>query len=238
MPTIDLLGGLQFYVFFLSSLMEQELKSIDDGQFLQTVSLEYNSIKLKLDLKDTVNRPLLYLQADFRIEGKKATFENIYIHRQNREKEVKKFISSRDLNDGLPWDPSLKSHQYNPTVVQYVAIADEIAKMGYHCSSGDDYATSYYSRIIVTDDQIELHQTNHYNSRSTDHKDDYHLRDLEFYIPIKPSKEKSDRAGFDEHWIGGMRIYFSDRSSANNRGCGNSIRDKIEVQKADFKKVN
>jgi len=239
MATIDLLGGLQFYVFLLSSLMEQELKSIDDGKFVQTVSLEYNSIKLKLDLIDTLNGPVLYFQGDFIIEDQKITCNQIYSRPEARETAIKNFLFSHAPKHSLVWQPGTKTNYYDSTVLQYVAIADEIAKVGSNCASGDDYRPGYFSKIMVMDDQIVLEQTNHYNSRSTTSKDDYHLRDLEFYIPLKTFEgQKSNRTGLDNHWVGGMRIYFSDRSSPNNERCGNAIKAKIDAEIDKFEQTH
>jgi hypothetical protein len=111
-------------------------------------------------------------------------------------------------------------------------MAESIAEQAYQCTSGDDYGPGYFSKIKLTSNGITLEQINHMNSKSLAHKQDYSLRDLEFFIPY--GSQKPGKLLFEEEYIGTMRIRFSDRSSANNRNCGDRIRQQIDAERVKF----
>jgi hypothetical protein len=235
MTTIELLGGLQAYVALLATLRDLETQKNPGEQYSSTVSLSYNTLTLKLDVisESAQDRrsSLLYLQCTFRIAQQNVFFSEIYCQNNEREKELKDLIVHHTPAAGRAWNPVVQANIYKPEVVRYLAIADEIAKEGDSCSQGDNYSPGYFSEIIVADKEIELKQINHWNARSIDHKDDYHLRDLKFFIPLHSNEEKISR---HDYAIGKMFIDLSNRSSRNNRHCGDKIREKIELEKLRY----
>ena len=237
MPTINLLNGLEAYFILLGSLTEQELKEIDESEILKKVTLTYDFITLDLSLADTTKTPSLYFRATFEINQHTVALKTLYSHNPDRESKIKNFILSKSPNHGNVWDTGTDARSYNQAIERYLTIADEIAKKGYLCSSGDDFRPGYFSEISITDNEITLKQINRYNSRSIDHKDNYHMRDLEFYIPLKhigPEKKRHN-LGSDSCQIGDMTIFFSDRSSEKNKACGNEIVKKIREEGLAFK---
>jgi hypothetical protein len=219
---------------------DRQTEDNSESGLRKKVSLSYSFITLKLDISN--KQPgqdkystQLYLQCTFQIDEQRTLCTEVYCHDADREDEVKNFILQRTPAAGYPWNTSLNRKTYNREIVYYIAIADKIAKKGYSCSSGDNYKPGYFSEIIIEENRIILKQINHWNSRSIFHKDDYHLRDLEFFIPLcADSKQESTNHDFQ---IGQMRIRFSDRSSENNRHCGNAIMEKIMEEKALFEKL-
>ncbi|HMJ69780.1 MAG TPA: hypothetical protein VK508_12840 [Cyclobacteriaceae bacterium] len=108
----------------------------------------------------------------------------------------------------------LKAFPYPAKIKEQVEVADKIAALAVNFTDGDNYRPGNFSKVLLTEDYIELSQVNHMNAKSLAHKEDYSLRSLVFTIP------------FD----GSMSVKFSDRSSQNNRVCG----DKIEQWLRNF----
>ena len=245
MNTIDLLHGLYDYMSLLTLIegIEMNYRQTEDGSesgLRKKVSLSYSFITLKLDISNKqpgqdAYSTQLYLQCTFQIDEQRTLCTEVYCHNKDRENEVKNLILQRTPAAGYPWDTATNRKTYNQETVHYIAIADKIAEKGSSCSSGDNYRPGYFSEIIIEETRIILKQINRWNSRSIDHKNDYHLRDLEFFIPLSAdTKEKSNNLDFQ---IGQMRIRFFDHSSENNRHCGNAIMEKIMEEKALFEKL-
>jgi hypothetical protein len=116
---------------------------------------------------------------------------------------------------------------------RYLAVAESIAGCTYLCAAGDDYRPGYFSEITVDNEGVTLRQINHMNAKSLDHRNDYSLRDLEFFIPFNEVTDQS-RLKFGEETIGKMRVSFSDRSSDNNRKCGDRVEEKIAEERLQF----
>jgi hypothetical protein len=129
---------------------------------------------------------------------------------------------------------SSDSSSLSSEVNAYLTMAESIATPAYLCAAGDDYRPGYFSEISLDANGITLEQINHMNSRSLNHKTDYSLRNLEFFIPLDDSPEQNKRPGIDTEYIGKMRVDFSDRSSENNRKCGDKIMEKLEEERAKF----
>ena len=118
---------------------------------------------------------------------------------------------------------------FTEEVMNCVKIADEIAQQAYQCNAGDNYYPGYFSEILLNAKGISLSQVNKWNSRSIDHKHDYTMRELHFFIPYNHYQLSHPSRG--EDFIRNMSVSFSDASSQNNRQCGDLIRDKIRLQK-------
>ena len=131
---------------------------------------------------------------------------------------------------GLPWSTNQRDN-YSKEIIDYLIMADSIAGQSYLCSSGDDYYPGCFSTIEIGEDSILLQQTNHHNARSIDHKQNYTMRKLEITIPLKSPYHDRDC----DHKIGKMLINFSDRSSKQNKTCGDKILKMIEEETQKFK---
>lgn len=236
MRTLDLLTSLDDYVSLLQAVKDKEASNLADkkeeqGIFITAVSLRYNFIMLKLEHGKKLpssHRYMLsrYMEFTFRIEQEKVSVATFYFQHKEREAVVKKFILEKAPTK---WLPGNKKNRYGDDVVRYLSIADDIAKSTQQCAAGDNYSPGYYSEIIVEESRLVLRQTNHWNSRSLDHRDDYHLRDLEFFIPFQSVEEK---ASSYDYRIEKMFINFSDISSKNNRSCGELLKQKMAEHNA------
>jgi hypothetical protein len=236
MRTLDLLTSLTEYVTLLQSVKNKELadlsiKKDSEEIFIISISLRYNFIILKMDRGKkfpTSNRYMLsrYMECTYRIDQDKIVLATFYFQNKEREEVVKKYLFE---NTPSSWTPGKEKNSFSPEVVRYLTIADDIAKSAHQCSAGDNYSPGYYSEISVEEDRIVLRQINRLNSRSLDHRDDYHMRDLEFFIPLQVLEEKASSYDFR---IDNMFINFSDMSSKNNKGCGQQVMAKIVEHKA------
>jgi len=237
MNTIGLLNALHSYQLLLTAIAASVM---GDGntELIKTISLSYDTIKLKVDKvtrqageDNRFSSPALYLQCVFQINQQQVAITDIYCELKDQTNELKDFILQHTPAGGWVWNTKIKEAAYSAETLNYLTIADRIAKEVYLCASGDNYRPGYYSEIIVEEKHISLKQINRHNSRSVNHKDDYHLRDLEFLIPLQPAPEKPS---FQDEQIGEMRIHFSDHSSKNNKACGNRISEKIREEKLKF----
>jgi hypothetical protein len=236
MRTLDLLTSLDDYVSLLEAVKDKEIsnpfeKKEDPGIFIAVVSLRYNFIMLKLEHGKKLpssQRYMLsrYMECTFRIEQDKVSVATFYFQQKEREAAVKKFILE---NAPAKWLPGSKKNRYEESVVRSLSIADDIAQTAYQCEAGDNYSPGFYSEILIEQNRVILRQTNHWNSRSLDHREDYHLRDLEFFIPLQATEEK---ASSYDYRIETMFINFSDMSSKNNRSCGERLRQKMAEHNA------
>jgi hypothetical protein len=121
--------------------------------------------------------------------------------------------------------------RYPNEVLESIQTADGIASFTRNCARGDDYRPGNFSKVNVATDRIELEQINHMNARSVDHKNNYSLRDLKFTIPLD-SKPLGKSVG-QKFYIGNMMVEFSDRSSQNNRACGDKVVAELERLSAE-----
>ncbi len=110
---------------------------------------------------------------------------------------------------------------YSSEVLQAMQTADSIAELAQNCARGDDYRPGNFSKISVASNEIKLEQNNHMNAKSLAHKNDYSLRNLVFTIPLEPNP--ANERSLEKYQIGMMTVKFSDRSSENNRSCGDKI---------------
>ncbi|HEY5748337.1 MAG TPA: hypothetical protein VIU12_19845 [Chryseolinea sp.] len=239
--TIDLLSALQEVRTLLTTIELMEMKhhaqSGDPADaFHKMITLSYNALKLKLFIdrklpKQEGHSPALYLQVTFEINENKLEHTGVYCEQRDREPEIVQFMQQSKPPAGFLWSTEKREGFYSDSVVHYLTLADTIAMQAQHCSSGDDYRPGYYSEIVLEDARIHLKQINHWNARSIDHRDDYFMRDLEFDIPLQPV---ATRSSFLNDTIGDMQIYFSDRSSGKNKGCGDKIQEQIRIAKMKF----
>jgi hypothetical protein len=214
----------------LSHVFEPDLQG-SDAQL--SVSLSYSRLRFNLD-----KLRVPYFQYTIQQETPNALTAECYYHDQQKIDMLKTHFAplatgTMEMSSGDTSGTVL----YSETVASYLVMADSIARCAYLCTAGDDYRPGYFSEITVNAEGITLQQINHMNSRSLDHKSNYSLRDLEFFIPLKQSSVEKPLAIMEDH-IGIMRIAFSDRSSQNNSMCGDRIQEKIDEEKLLFSKTH
>jgi len=196
--------------------------------FSKSVSLSYDTLKLILHELDGVDeRHAERFRAHFKLGEHQADLEDITCHRPGERDYITEHLST---NISASFDDQASVSMSKDTE-QYLTIADKIARRAYQCGMRDDYRPGVFSEAIVSDTAIVLKQVNHWNARSIDHKKDYQLRNLEFYIPTA-AVEARRRHSVD--MIGNMTVLFSDMSSANNRYCGDRIYQAIQEEKARY----
>ena len=199
----------------------------------KSVTLQNTRVKVNAYAKSETDHrqsALNVLMASFDTASQKAEPESLYCENKSLENNIKELFLLHAPKRFLIPD-SENHHVFNEETVHYLDIADRIAGQAYRCSSGDDYSTGNFTEIKIEDSQIILRQTNHWNARSIDHKSDYYLRDLELCIPLSSDELKP---AFMDEYVGRMRINFSDRSSKQNKICGDKIIEKIKEEKLKF----
>jgi len=237
LTSVNIISNLSDYVMLLkkltSLLLEIDKEDPDrDMAMVPTVSLEYGTIKMLLHTKSTEQN--LVLQTVFDLQHGLGILKDMYCLNPKASREISKLISESNVNAAIPWDTHGKQINLSSDVINYLEISDRIAQQAYLCASGDDYHPGYFSSTVIKDGAITLEQINRHNSRSIDHKRDYHMRDLKITIPLQPIHGESP---FCDFRIGDMMIEFSDTSSEQNRTCGKRIVHKIEEEAAKFGSV-
>lgn len=109
---------------------------------------------------------------------------------------------------------SVSQQQFPDHITKHLTTADSIASLALNCTAGDDYRPGNFSKVTYANTYIELQQVNYLNAKSLDHKNDYSLRSLVFRIPLSENSK--------------MITEFTDRSSENNRHCGDRIQAALD----------
>lgn len=237
MNAVELTNALGEYSSLLSSLEKKEQTFLrEDGKpvcaFSKSVTLCYGTLTMELKLIDNgSDHSDKDISCTFEINQKNVSLTDVDCGNKDREEDLRDYIIQH-VPSVFPNEHS-NENIYAGEIVTYLTIADAIAKQGYGCSLGDDYSPGNFSEITINDSCIVLRQINHWNARSLDHKNDYHLRDLEFYIPLTHIELVSS---FNDERIGRMLIRFSDRSSKNNKVCGDKIAEQLRKEKVDYEK--
>lgn len=83
-------------------------------------------------------------------------------------------------------------------------------------------------KLILTPQAVKVEYSNHRNSKSINHKDNYHMLDVNFWIA-----PKIDKTSFQDVVLNqAMKVQLYDGSSKNNQECGHQMERKIkELQK-------
>ena len=185
------------------SKMIELLKPGQKNDLNITASSEYSFITINITESDNH-----YATIRFEISDNTAKIESIHATEQHIQATVK----------SQTW-PGLKSNNpeklsWSGEIIQQVDAADNIASLTVNCTRGDDYHPGNFSKVLLSENHIELQQINYMNAKSLDHKNDYSLRSLVFRIPLTGSTK--------------MITEFTDRSSENNRHCGERIKAAID----------
>lgn len=87
-------------------------------------------------------------------------------------------------------------------------------------------------KLILTPQAVKIEYANRRNSRSINHKDNYHMLDVNFWIA-----PKIDKTSFQDVLLNqAMKVQLSDGSSKNNQACGNRMQQKIEELQKELSK--
>jgi len=233
----NIVNNLSGYLSLLKSVKWIVTRSnhprvVDEILIVPSITLEYKTVKMLLHSKKGLDDyPQLYFQAVFQVSADHGVLKDVYCVDKAIEDEFKNSNSNTISGPGIKWQDDSETNIYSDEVNGYLEISDRIAQQCYLCTSGDDYYPGYFSSTIVTEESITLKQINLHNSRSINHKSDYHMREL---IIMIPTIQNYHETSFSDYKIGGMRIKFSDRSSAGNTVCGEKITQRIAAEKSAF----
>lgn len=238
MKAIEILYNFTPYQLFLEELFEKESKANPGVHWERSIENQYRFIVLKVEYgENTEYRLQTAIKITFEIDKNKIALTEIYTEDPSKKEAIEKSILGNPAIREAQWHTEPNNTWYHEEeTTAYINIADEIAEAGSNCSSGDHYAPGHFSEIKVNSQGIFLNQINLYNSRSIDHKDNYHMRKLRFFIPLfkgmKVLREMEDMT----YQIGEMQVSFSDDSSPVNRRCGEKIVEQILQQQQIFGK--
>jgi len=219
MKAIEILYNLSPYQSLLQDIYKKESKEDPNFVWTKSLSSQYSFIILELKVKPIDDREAygeLVIQITFEIKNDKVVLNEVYCEEESKKKAIEELIKTNKTLHEAHWHKEPNNTWYcDEKVTAYINIADEIAMEAYNCNVGDDYRPGCFSEIRVEGNLIELSQVNLHNAKSSDHKDDYHMRKLYFYIPLttEPVKENYDM----NYQIGEMHIAFSDHSSSKNK---------------------
>ena len=244
MTTIEILQNLKPYVTFLEELKHSELSNVKNQEgFVElrgSVSNQYNFITVRLHC---VTSPLnddrksfderLLCEVRFEIVNDKIVLKEVYHEKPLRNTAIVLSVQSNKKISDVSWQTKVEHPASYLEYLQYLTAADQIASLAMNCASGDNYRPGFYSQIEIGEEYIWLTQNNHMNSRSLDHKENYSMRKLKFWIPLI---EHPEQTRMFDYTIDAMKLEFSDHSSANNRACGDRIEDKIKELSSSWKK--
>lgn len=195
----QILNLLVSYRDSLIKLLEVDRENI-------TVASEYSFVTVNITQDDEQRT---YIR--FTVSETAASLESIYSDDKSAESDFQKKI------EGQRW-PGLRAvstqTSWSNGITHQLETADNIAGLATDCTVGDEYGPGNFSKILLDDTHIELQQVNYMNAKSLDHKDDYSLRSLVFRIPLDETNK--------------MTTEFTDRSSRNNRPCGDRIKAALD----------
>jgi hypothetical protein len=205
--------------------MIQELLSL---QTIFRKMSEHNSLRTRAL---QVTRSFDFIRLEWK-ESEYADFCRVELMCSQQSVELKSvYCEEKSLEDLIshavptPLTLSATLFPFTETVALQLRTADRIASLVAHCAAGDDYRPGHFSKVRLAGDHILLSQINHMNSRSLSHKENYSLRNLEFFIPLTTAFKTNFR---HDYRSGDMLIRFEDDSSNNNRRCGDRLRAELE----------
>jgi hypothetical protein len=172
-----------------------------------TTASEYSFITITITQN---NNPSIIMR--FELTDNSAKIESIYSDDKTIETRTKTKVGSTTW-PGFKTITSVQVPLPN-NIIEQLESADNIASLVVNCATGDDYRPGNFSKIILAGKHIELQQINYMNAKSLDHKNDYSLRSLVFRIALIGDSK--------------MITEFADRSSVNNRQCGERIKAALD----------
>lgn len=191
------------------------LKKVLSNSF-QFITLE---LRIVIEQADSISEAL-FCRISFQLQHEVGMLKDMYCDDHTAMPIMEGLI--KDFHDQHWQENPTEKFSFTDDILQYLRIADDIARQVHNCAAGDHYSPGNFSRISMEDGKIILSQVNHMNSKSLAHKENYSLRSLEFIIPTA-----SRKISMYDYKIGDMLINFSDRSSANNKQCGEKILKRI-----------
>ncbi|MDF2454037.1 MAG: hypothetical protein K0R51_30 [Cytophagaceae bacterium] len=238
MKTIEILYNFTPYQLFLEELYEKESKANPGVHWERSIENQYGFIFLKVEYgENTEYRLQTAIKITFEIKNNKIVCSEIYTEDPLKKEAIEKSIQESETIRDAQWHTEPNNTWYHDEeTTAYINIADEIAQAGANCSAGDNYAPGQFSEIKVNSKGIFLSQINLHNSRSIDHKNNYHMRKLRFFIPLYKEMKATRTIDDTMYEIGKMQISFSDNSSPVNRKCGERIVEHILQQQQIFEK--
>jgi hypothetical protein len=236
MKSVDILNNLASYLRLAEILYQHEQpylqKTEDFSMLTKSVRNEYTFITIELTLRTTKSDyENLYCKLSFVLEKESARLSELYCADKSRTQIIETIVRQHKGVHEARWQANPPNEAgYDIAIGNYLSIADRIAEKAMHCAAGDHYQPGAFSCFQVTDERIVLTQNNHMNAKSLNHKQNYSLHNLEFIIPLKDTTVL--RTTSDSYKVGLMLINFSDRSSSNNKVCGDAIKAQILVEQA------
>lgn len=225
MTSRNLLDNLAPHWVFLEDLRE-ELFASTKMEYVAVLEQAYSFIQL--ELRDEDGQLFLQIKYQMRSENSLSLY-SFYCDNKNMATQLED--QAKKQLENFEWKvPSKSKFQLSNNQIQYLEIADRIATFG------DDISTnpSFYTKLLLTANVIQLEQINRRNSRSIDHKNSYFLRDLYFVIPLKDANEGKKASKIGAHFIGDLEIRFQDSSAKSQRATGDKIMLQIKEEVKNY----
>lgn len=211
--------------------IEEIREEVTEKKGVHYVSLLEQSYDfITLILQDSSGQ--LFLEIKYQLKSQNMLVQtNFYCADEELRKKV--LAKAKKMEGKFDWNnPAKTTFNLSSDQILYLQIADRIASKGNDISA----RPSDYGRLLLSSKWIKLTQSNHWNSKSLDHKDSYYMRDLSILIPLeKVAESDPNPISIDLYQIGAMQVHFVDGSAKSSRGTGDEILAQIKKEMEDFK---
>jgi hypothetical protein len=234
--TFSNLKKREIYFYLADELYKQESKhsklKSPETKLFKNIYFEYSFVSIIISEKPFNKEIRLSMKI-----SKQFNILEIWHKDSGRIKPLEEFMHNFEKKENQDFSNPWFSHLENNELINYLNIADKIAKSGSQCSSGDEYSPWLYSKISIFENKIELEQINYWNAKSLD-KNNYSMRKLFMTIPIKHNIFPNTLNLQENHFkyqLGKLFINFSDHSSPSYKECGEKIKSSIEQEMENYK---
>ena len=209
------------------ALAEELQKVYAEKKLLKFIAFSPASVFIELHLPfEALTANNVFVKIHINKTDKKV---NIFAFDKKSEAEIKTQFEGIDSTmSGVGYSDWFRRIEHE-SVVNALAKADYIAKIGANCAPGDNYELGYYDKIQVSEGLIFLEQENHYNAKSLKGTE-FSMRDfsVEIELPHAP-KQRGLRVQLPFSTLHkNMRIYFLDSSSEWYKECGDRMNTAIQ----------
>ncbi|TAE26132.1 MAG: hypothetical protein EAZ92_11155 [Candidatus Kapaibacterium sp.] len=209
------------------ALAEELQKVYAEKKLLKFIAFSPASVFIELHLPfEALAANNLFVKIHINKTDKKA---DVFAFDKKREAEIKTQFEGIDSTmSGVGYSDWFRRIEHE-SVVNALAKADNIAKLGANCAPGDNYELGYYGKIQVSEGLIFVRQENHYNAKSLKGTE-FSMRDfsVEIELPHAP-KQRGLRVHLPSTILHkNMRIYFLDSSSERYKECGDRMNAAIQ----------
>ena len=205
--------------------LEKHRQVIEEAKGIKLVAqLEYWQPYIQLNLSDTTGQ--LFYRVHYQVENELEITQNSF-YCADLELSSELAPATLALIEFFSWD-SIPESQFplGQKEVDYLKIAGRIAEKDDHHGTRET--------IHLTQEELQIWRSNHWNAKSLDHKDSYFLTDLKFIISLTDEHPQDTLLPYYSTMIGDMEVNFSDGSATTQTAYGENISESIASEKENY----